>query len=567
MLNPLSLRRRNSHGWQQLPAHLAPVLRRLYAARGMTSDEVELALPRLLPPDALLGIDAAVAILADAMVRNLKILIAADYDADGATACAVAVRGLRALGARQVQYLVPDRFTMGYGLSVALVDAAAARGAQLILTVDNGIASVAGVAHAKALGISVVITDHHLPGPQLPQADACVNPNQPGCGFASKNLAGVGVMFYVLLALRATLRRQDYFASTVVPNFGELLDLVALGTVADLVKLDYNNRILVDAGLRRIRQGKARKGIGALLHAAGRAPEQISALDLGFVLGPRLNAAGRLDDMTVGIECLLADDEEKALSLAHTLDSLNRQRRALQTHMSEQALQITEQSSAFGVVAMDKSWHEGIVGLVASKLKDAHHRPAIAFAPSLEPGWLKGSARSIEGLHVRDALAAVDAQAPGVIERFGGHAMAAGLTIKRDQYENFCAQFDRVCALALAPAMLQRVVETDGELAANELSLETAALLETAQPWGQGFAAPVFEGRFLVLAVRMMGAEQQHVRYDLSLAAKQKVQAVHFFVGEQLATEGQVFTFAYTLGINRYQGKESLQLIIQHACL
>ena len=448
----MQLQRRPLPASHALPTNLPGVLQRLYAARGLVEErELRLEADCLLPPSGLKGIAEAASLLASAIAQKRRIVIAADYDADGATACAVALLGLRALGATNLDYVVPDRFKMGYGLTPALADLAHTKGAELLVTVDNGIASVEGVAHAKSLGMQVLITDHHLPGASLPAADACVNPNQPGCTFASKNLAGVGVMFYVLLALRAHLREAGAYAQTAAPNLAELLDLVALGTVADVVRLDYNNRVLVALGLKRIRAGQARPGIAALLAAAGRQPDQITSTDLGFVLGPRLNAAGRLEDMTQGIACLMAATAAEATPLAQRLDTLNRERRALQTGMSEQALQLTEGTGDYGVCAFDEGWHEGIVGLIASKLKEAHRRPAIAFAPSEDPALLKGSARSIEGFHVRDALVAVAAQYPGIIERFGGHAMAAGLTLKAEHYATFIAAFNATCQATLAP--------------------------------------------------------------------------------------------------------------------
>ncbi len=543
------------------------MLRRVYAARGLCdAAQLRLEADCLLPPSGLLGIDAAAALIERAIVRQQKIIIAADYDADGATACAVALRGLRALGAEHLGYVVPDRFKMGYGLSPGLVALAHAQGAELLVTVDNGIASVEGVAAANALGIAVLITDHHLPGEQLPAAAAIVNPNQPGCGFASKALAGVGVMFYVLLALRARLRAAGRFRLGPEPQLAGLLDLVALGTVADLARLDYNNRILVELGLRRIRAGKACAGIAALLKVAGRAPETIRSTDLGFVLGPRLNAAGRLDDMRMGIALLMADDAASGLPIAQALDALNRERRSLQKQMTEEAVLLTEGSGAYGVTAYDPSWHEGIVGLIASKLKDAHHRPAIAFAPAEDPALLKGSARSIDGFHLRDALAALQARNPQLIERFGGHAMAAGLTLRAEHYPAFAAAFDALCQSTLAPESLEQWLETDGPLAAAEFTIDTAKQLEAAQPWGQGFPEPMFEGSFVVQGLRLMGSEQQHARYRLSLpgqSAAAAIEAVHFHGAETAFGLGSRVEAAFQLAINRWQGQESLQLMIR----
>lgn len=544
-----------------LPAELHPVLRRVYAARGVAPAELTLELKNLLPPDGLLGLDRAAALLADAIASQRQIVIAGDYDADGATGTALAVLGLRALGASRVDYVVPDRFRMGYGLSPALVDLAVERGAQLLVTVDNGIASLAGVAHAKALGLGVIVTDHHLPGAELPAADAIVNPNQPGCGFASKALAGVGVMFYLLMALRAELRRRGQLASE--PNLANWLDLVALGTVADVARLDANNRVLVEQGLRRLRSGRGRPGLLALLEAAGRPLAALSATDLGFVLGPRLNAAGRLDDMRAGIECLLADSLEAARPLAQELDRLNRERRALTSQMSEEAQLLVEDDGAVGLCAFDESWHEGVVGLVAARLKESRHRPAIAFARAQEAGVLKGSARSIPGLHIRDVLAAVDAAHPGLIERFGGHAMAAGLSLSEARYPEFAAAFDQACRERLSPAELERVIETDGALSASELSLATAKLLEQAGPWGAGFPEPQFSGAFRVASLRLMGSEQQHVRYRLEAGGVQ-LEAVDFGGAERALATGAWLQAVYQLSVNRWNGSEALQLRLVH---
>jgi single-stranded-DNA-specific exonuclease len=546
---------------ERLPAELHPVLRRVYAARGVAAAELALELKNLLPPDGLLGLDRAATLLAEAIAAQQQIVIAGDYDADGATGTALAVLGLRALGAARVDYVVPDRFRMGYGLSPALVDLAVERGAQLLVTVDNGIASLAGVAHARALGLRVIVTDHHLPGAELPAADAIVNPNQPGCGFASKALAGVGVMFYLLMALRAELRRRGQLASE--PNLANWLDLVALGTVADVARLDANNRVLVEQGLRRLRSGRGRPGLLALLEAAGRPLAALSATDLGFVLGPRLNAAGRLDDMRAGIECLLADSLEAARPLAQELDRLNRERRALTSQMSEEAQLLVEDDGAVGLCAFDESWHEGVVGLVAARLKESRHRPVIAFARAQEAGVLKGSARSIPGLHIRDVLAAVDAAHPGLIERFGGHAMAAGLSLSEVRYPEFAAAFDQACRDRLSPAELERVIETDGALSASELNLATAKLLEQAGPWGAGFPEPQFSGAFRVASLRLMGSEQQHVRYRLEAGSVQ-LEAVDFGGAERALATGAWLQAVYQLSVNRWNGSEALQLRLVH---
>jgi single-stranded-DNA-specific exonuclease len=558
-----TIRRRSFAGAAALPAALHPVLRRIYAQRGVTAEsELSLELRTLLVPRGLLGIDRACDELAQAVTGGAKLVVVGDYDADGATGVALAVAVLRAFGAAQVDYLVPSRFTQGYGLSPALADAAHELGAQLLITVDNGIASLAGVARAKALGLRVVITDHHLAGPQLPAADAIVNPNQPGCGFLSKNLAGVGVMFYLLSALRARLRDDGWFAQRPEPQLAAFLDLVAVGTVADVVRLDHNNRILVAQGLARIRARRARPGILALLQVAGRTAEDVSSTDLGFAIGPRLNAAGRLDDMRLGIECLLSADESSALALAARLDSINRERREIEAQMRDDALAMVESfdPATVGVSLFDPGWHEGVVGLVASRIKDRLHRPAIAFARAQEAGVLKGSARSIAGLHIRDALAAVDAQAPGLITRFGGHAMAAGLSLPEARLEEFTQRFDAVCRAQLDDAALERIVETDGELGAGELVLETAHALEHAGPWGQGFPEPLFDGPFQVAQAKVVG--ERHVRYRLRGPGDRLIDGIHFNGAEGRAEAGPV-EVAYRLGVNRYQGLESAELRVE----
>lgn len=557
------IRRRTMASQAALPANLHPVLRRIYAQRGLTSDaELSLDLRTLLAPQALMGLDRACDELAQALSARAKIVVVGDYDADGATGAALAVSALRAFGATHVDYLVPSRFTQGYGLSAALADAAHEMGAKVLLTVDNGIASLAGVARAKALGLRVVITDHHLAGPHLPEADAIVNPNQPGCGFMSKHLAGVGVMFYLLSALRTRLRETGWFRERPEPQMSAFLDLVAVGTVADVVRLDHNNRILVAQGLARIRARRARPGILALLQVAGRAPESVGSTDLGFAVGPRLNAAGRLEDMRLGIECLLATDAASATAIAERLDAINRERRDIEAQMRDDAMAMVESldAAAIGVSLFDPGWHEGVVGLVASRVKDKLHRPAIAFARAQESGMLKGSARSIAGLHIRDALAAVDAQCPGLITRFGGHAMAAGLSLPEARFDEFNARFDEVCRAALDDAALERVLETDGELSAAEFALDTARALEHAGPWGQGFPEPLFDGRFEIVEGRLVG--EKHARYRLRGPGARVIGAIHFSGAESLANSGPV-EIAYRLCVNRYQGSESAELRIE----
>lgn len=551
-----------------LPPSVHPVVARVLAARGLTeASQLALDLRELLPPTGLLGIEEATTLMLWAIRERKRIVIAGDYDADGATGVALAVLGLRRLGAVQVDYVVPNRLTMGYGLSPELAREAARAGAELLVTVDNGIASVAGVDTARALGMRVLVTDHHLPGTQLPCADALLNPNQSGCGFASKHLAGVGVMFYLLMALRARLREQGAFATQPEPNLADLLDLVALGTVADLVRLDRNNRILVAAGLARIRAGRARPGLRALLEVAGRNESEATASDLGFVLGPRINAAGRLDDIRIGIRCLLSEAAEEALPLARELDRINRLRREMQTQMNETAIQQCMDGShaqqAHGLSLFDPEWHEGVVGLVASRLREHANRPVCAFARAQEPGVLKGSARSVPGLHLRDVLAQVDATQPGLILRFGGHAMAAGLSLDESGLPRFREAFDRICRERLLPEQLERVLETDGPLAGDELVAATAQALEQAGPWGQGLPEPVFEGLFEVAAARAVGRDQSHARYRLRSADGIELVAVDFGGAARLCTRGRV-RVAYALSLNRWQGSQNLELRLSH---
>jgi single-stranded-DNA-specific exonuclease len=561
-----AIRRREvpAHG---LPTDLHPVLARVLAARGVVDGQtLKLELGLLQSPQPMKGLERAASLLAEAIAHQRRIVIAGDYDADGATGVALAVRGLRRLGARNVDYVVPHRLTMGYGLSPALAEIAAAKRAEVLVTVDNGIASLAGVARAQQLEMQVIVTDHHLPGLELPPAHALVNPNQPGCAFPSKHLAGVGVMFYLLSQLRRKLRDAGHFTEGDGPPLAPLLDLVALGTVADLVYLDHNNRILVAQGLVRIRAGRACAGIQALLQVAGRAPEHLSAIDLGFVLGPRINAAGRLDDIRIGIECLLAESVEEALPLARALDGINRSRRELQEQMSEEALaQLADGADAasHGLSLFDENWHEGIVGLVAARVKEACHRPVVAFARAQESGMLKGSARTIEGLHLRDALAAIDAQHPGLIERFGGHAMAAGLSLRENQLDLFRAAFDDICQRQLRPEQLARVRHSDGALAGNELNVETALAIEQGGPWGQGMPEPTFDNRFEVLGARTIGSEGQHVRYRLRHDSGVEIGAVDFGGGERIRQSGSIHAL-YALSLNRWKGNEIVELRIEH---
>jgi len=538
---------------------LAPTWARLYAARGVTHPEqVTHRLPQLLAPSGLLNIEHAAKLLADAIRDQQRLLIIADYDADGATACAVGVRGLRLLGAR-VDYIVPNRLEHGYGLSPDIVKLAAEREPDLLVTVDNGIAAVEGVAAANALGIPVLVTDHHLPGDALPDAACIVNPNQPGCGFASKNLAGVGVMFYVLLALRAELRQRGAYTQQPEPDLRVLLDMVALGTVADVVKLDANNRTLVENGLARMRAGKASAGINALFRAAGRDPSRATVFDLGFMLGPRLNAAGRIDDMALGIECLLADDPAHAQQLAQQLDSLNRTRRDVESDMLDEALAILARfnpSDSHSLTAYQPDWHIGVIGILASRLKDKFHRPTVVFAQS-DTGELKGSGRSIPGLHLRDALDLIDKRHPGLINQFGGHAMAAGLSIPAGRHSEFSLAFETVVRELIDPADLEGVIETDGELDAADHSYALAEQLEHAV-WGQGFAAPLFNASFDVVAQRIVG--DKHLKLKLARAGA-AFDAMRFFHTDPLPARIQA---VYALMTNEYNGQQLLQLKLQH---
>jgi single-stranded-DNA-specific exonuclease len=549
-------------------AQVHPVLRRIYAARGVRdSSELNLSLAGLLGPE-LGGIDRALDLLVRARSERQSILVVGDFDADGATGTAVALRGLRLLGFERVGYRVPNRFLHGYGLSPALVgelDPAP----DLILTVDNGVAAHAGIAAAHARGMRVLVTDHHLPGDRVPDADALVNPNVPGCPFPSKALAGVGVVFYLLLALRARLRGAGAFAGAE-PDLGQLLDLVALGTVADLVPLDRNNRLLVQAGLKRIRAGRGCAGVRALYRVAGRDPGRASATDFGFVLGPRVNAAGRLEDMALGIECLLADDDGTAQALAQRLQALNAERRELQQQMVEQAeaavlhADLSAQSHvAAGVALADGGWHAGVVGLVASKLKERLHRPVFALAPGDEHGreW-KGSGRSVPGFHLRDCLAEIDALHPGLLLRIGGHAMAAGLSLEQDKVERFCRVFAEAVERRIDPALLSPVVMSDGELAAEDFELGLAETLRDAGPFGQAFPEPLFDNMFEVLDWRLMG--ERHLRLSLRHPDSRVALSAVFFGGWNGSPPPRQVRVAYQLGSDDYRGAAELRLYLRH---
>lgn len=566
------IRRQDQAGSVAAFSDMHPLLQRIYASRQIASTkELERTLENLLPYQSLLGIDQAVALLAQAVMQNKKILIVGDFDADGATSSAVAMRALRSFGAQRVQYRVPNRFAFGYGLTPELVAASDDFAPDVIVTVDNGIANHAGVDAAKARGITVIITDHHLAANTLPAADAIVNPNQPGDCFPSKHLAGVGVIFYVMLALRRYLTDQQWFTqqSLPEPNMSRLLDLVALGTVADLVALDANNRILVHQGLRRIRAGQCAPAIVALLELANRDFRRAVAADLGFAVAARLNAAGRLDDMSLGIACLLTDDSLEARDIARTLDQLNHERKGIESDMQAQAMEALNQLQTNlkgemprGLCLFDESWHQGVIGILASRIKDRFNRPTIVFAPG-SAGELKGSARSISGFHIRDALAFIDAKHPGLISKFGGHAMAAGLTITPAAFKNFRQLFDEVVSSQVNEADLQHILLSDGELSADDFNLEAATLLRDAGPWGQAFPEPLFDDVFQVLEQRLIG--DKHLKLRLSKANK-IMDAVAFFVDidEWPNHRCQTIRAAYRLDVNEYKGRQSVQLIIEY---
>lgn len=550
---------------------LHPVLQRVYSARKITCEaELSRELNGLLPFNALKGIDTATARLVEAIQAQQHILIVGDFDADGATSTALAVSALRAFGAKQVSYVVPNRFEYGYGLSPGIVDVAKQHNPDLIITVDSGISSHAGVDHANELGIEVMITDHHLPPDTLPAACAIVNPNQRGDDFPCKCLAGVGVIFYVMLALRAGLQKIEWFSKNniALPNMAQFLDLVALGTVADVVPLDKNNRILVHQGLRRIRAAKARPGINALLTVSGRQRETLRATDLGFAIGPRLNAAGRLEDMTEGVTCLLAEDEATAQVLAQRLDDLNKERRLIEAKMKEEAFDVVDklhlnQQLPHGVCLYQEEWHQGVVGLVASRVKEKVHRPVIAFAKS-EEGVLKGSARSIPGLHICDVLSDIATKHPTLISKFGGHAMAAGLSLPLERYEDFSQAFADQVRERLNEEDLQPKLPSDGDLSLEEVNLPFAELLQNAGPWGQGFPEPIFDGAFKLVGQRVVG--ERHLKLVLQMpGSEQYIDGIMFNINleEWPNHHCQQVHLAYRLDINEYQGRRKLQLLVE----
>lgn len=553
---------------------LPPLLQRVYAVREVSNaGELDRSLNRLPAPSRLSGMAAMIEHLAAAIRTDRSLLVIGDYDADGATATTVAVKGLRALGLKRVDYLVPNRFEYGYGLTPEIVELAAERQPDLLLTVDNGISSHEGVAAAQSRGMKVLVTDHHLPGATLPEADAIVNPNLPGQDFPSRCLAGVGVMFYVLMALRQALRDSEHFHRTQSqePNLGQLLDLVALGTVADVVPLDHINRILVHQGLQRIRAGRAQPGLMALLEAAGRKPGQVTASDLGFFVGPRINAAGRLDDMSLGIECLLTGNPQLAAEMAAELNSLNRDRRSIEDQMKREALAILEQLNTdnaedrAGLCLFQDDWHEGVVGLVASRIKDRIHRPVVAFAPSdADPGTLKGSARSITGIHIRDVLAEIATRHPTLIKRYGGHAMAAGLSLGREHLDEFAQAFEAEVRRHAEDVDLEHSLHSDGLLENSELSLNTAELLETAGPWGQGFPEPLFDGRFTVAGSRIVG--ERHLKMVLQpVDGKPLIDAIAFSLDNPADwLRCQEIQAAYRLDVNEFRDQRTVQLRIEY---
>ncbi|MCK2149250.1 single-stranded-DNA-specific exonuclease RecJ [Marinobacter alexandrii] len=552
--------------------NLPPLLRRLYAARGITSDEqLSYTLKSLASPMELRGIDRAVELLAEAIGQQQRVLVLGDFDADGATSTAVAMLGLSMLGLQSVDFRVPSRFADGYGLTPGIIERLRDEGElpDLLVTVDNGISAIEGVKAARDMGMKVIVTDHHLAGDTLPEADAIVNPNQPGCPFLSKNAAGVGVMFYVLTALRKHLREQSLLPQPE-PNLGALLDLVALGTVADVVPLDHNNRIFVEQGLRRIRQGEARPGILALLEVAGRDHSAISSTDLGFVVGPRLNAAGRLDDMSIGIACLLADSHDEARRLARELDTFNRERRTIEKDMKAQAQDLLASMSLdleglpWGLALYDPEWHQGVIGILAARIREQTNRPTIAFASDDNGEDIKGSARSIPGLHIRDVLAAVDARHPGMLKKYGGHAMAAGMTLAQSDLDAFSEAFDRVVRNTLVAADLEAAITTDGPLALDELRLETATLLKRAGPWGQHFPEPIFDGEFRVVSQRVVG--ENHLKLVLQpFEGGGIIDGIAFNTGPEVPDYTRTGArVVYKPDANTFRGRTNLQLLVDY---
>ncbi|MBE7214721.1 single-stranded-DNA-specific exonuclease RecJ [Shewanella benthica] len=554
-----------------LPDSFSPLLKQIYASRGSTAEECDLTLSRLLRPNTMKGLDIASKIIADGIRDNRAILIMGDFDADGATSTCVCMLALKMMGASKIDYLIPNRFDFGYGLSPEIVAVAHSKGAELLITVDNGISSIEGVAAAKALGMQVVITDHHLPGKTIPDADAIVNPNQVDCGFASKSIAGVGVAFYLMSALRAELRQRNWYQEQGIsePNLAHLLDIVALGTVADVVALDGNNRILVEAGLKRVRAGRCRAGITALLEVAKRNPAKIVASDFGFAVGPRLNAAGRLDEMALGVETLLCEDMMTARRMAAELDDLNAQRRDLETDMQQEALkslesvELNEASLPWGIALFQEDWHQGVIGILASRIKDRYHRPVIAFADAGE-GEIKGSARSIKGLHMRDLLELINSRHPGMILKFGGHAMAAGLSLRGKDFETFEQAFDQAVRELLKLEQLTGEFVTDGDLVAADMNLTVASELRNAGPWGQEFPEPLFDGHFKVIQQRIVG--EKHLKLVLETECGQTMlDAIAFNIDLKTWPDATIehAQVVYKLDVNEFRGNQTVQLMVE----
>jgi single-stranded-DNA-specific exonuclease len=560
------------------PSSIPSILQLIYATRGITSNnQLERGAKHLLSFQSMHGIEKAVDILVEAIAKQTRIIVVGDFDVDGATSSALSVMAFRMMGSNNVDYLVPNRFEDGYGLSPDVVDQAKAMGAEIIMTVDNGVSSIDGVAAAKAYGMQVVVTDHHLPGSSLPIADSIVNPNLEECAFPSKSLAGVGVAFYLMLAIRARLRENNWFETQniPIPNLADLLDLVALGTVADLVALDENNRILVHQGIQRIRAGKCRPGIQALIEVANKVPSRINASDFGFALGPRINAAGRLDDMSFGVELLMSNNIHAARRMASELDALNQTRKEIEQGMKEEAMAICERLEfgaqselPFGLVLFQRDWHQGVIGILASRLKEKYHRPVIAFADGGD-GLIKGSCRSISGFHMRDALDLIDTRNPGLILKFGGHAMAAGLSIKEVDYKRFSQAFDDVVRESVEEEALTGVVLSDGELMPEEFTLGTAEILRAGGPWGQAFPEPIFDGEFKVLNQRLVG--EKHLKLMLEPIHKdfptnKMIDAIAFNIDVRRWPDASVqkVKLAYRLDINEFRGNQTLQLMVDY---
>ena len=573
-MQKISIKQRTLNSQLNWPDTIHPLLQRIYSGRQLESiDDLDLSLANLLPPDDLKNIEAAVDLLVDVLEKQQSVIVVGDFDADGATSTALLIRVLRRMGLERVDYMVPNRFAYGYGLTVGIVQEILKNKPDLIITVDNGISSIDGVALAKANDVKVLVTDHHLPGAQLPEADVILNPNQPDDSFASKSLAGVGVVFYLMVALRRRLRELGWFSqhSLQEPNLADYLDIVALGTVADVVPLDRNNRILVNEGLKRIRARCCVQGINALLEVAERNPENLVASDLGFAIGPRLNAAGRLDDMSLGIECLLADGPE-AYGLARQLDSLNRERREIETDMKAEALQSLETLNLdhdllFGLALYDQNWHQGVIGILASRVKDRLHRPVIIFAPGDE-GEIKGSARSIPGIHIRDVLESISARHPGLILKFGGHAMAAGLTIQEKDFDDFSTKFNDSVQQIADEEMLENIVYSDGQVPEEYFNLSVAELLSQAGPWGQAFPEPLFSGQFKVLNQRVL--KYRHLKVEVTPVNSDQgmiIEGIVFNLFDETNPPrelAQHVDLVYKLSINEFRGQRNLQILIEH---